>query len=186
VRRPRDTFHRTQSCAARQRRPPSAQTQHLIARGSNPFEDAVYVGLPALALLIVSAWIGLLSGVLISLLALGSGAHGAFWTGLSHLFAPLLALPVASSIVPQRFGLLLDLLAAFWLARLTDDAVRRFATRQVLAAGAVLAGVALVLVSWVPAPPADQVTWEASTFGTSVDGHDAVLRPGSCGTGRKP
>jgi hypothetical protein len=154
----------------------SAQTQHLIARGSNPFEDAVYLGLPALALLIVTvviycrsrrAWVGLLSGVVISLLALGSGAHGALWTGLSHPFAPLLAPPVLSSIVPQRLGLLLDLLAAFWLARLTDDAMRRFAARQVMAAGAVLAGVALVLVSWVPAPPASQVDAGVPAFFSS-------------------
>jgi hypothetical protein len=154
----------------------SAQTQHLIARGSNPFEDAVYLGVPALALLVVSvavyrrrhlAWVGLLSGVLISLLAFGSGAHGAFWTGPSHPFAPLLAPPVLSSIVPQRFGLLLDLLAAYWLARLTDDAMRRFATRKVLTAGAVLAGVAVVLASWVPAPPSSQVNADVPTFFSS-------------------
>ncbi|HEX7107418.1 MAG TPA: hypothetical protein VF218_15730 [Acidothermaceae bacterium] len=151
----------------------AAQTQELISRGSNAFEDAVYLGVPALALFAVAlvyhrrsrlAWTAVLAGLLVALLALGSGVHGAFWTGVAHPFAPLLAPPVLSSIVPQRFGLLLTLLAAFALAKVTDDAAARVRWRVPSRATAVLAGVAIVLVSWAPAPPSNQVDARVPSF----------------------
>lgn len=171
-----------------------AETQVLIARGTNPFEDAVYLGVPALVLLAFTLavcrrqhWVraGALATLVFVLLSFGSGTHGALWTGFAHPLAAVLAPPVLSSIVPQRFGLLLDLLAAWWVAHLVDygtarlRSVRRSHGPAInwLAPLATLALVAVVLVSWVPATPNGQANVGVPTFFTSAQSH--LLRNGS-------
>jgi hypothetical protein len=172
----------------------SAETQTLVARGSNPFEDAVYLGVPALLLLVLTVavyrrqrwlWAGVLAGIVFVLFSFGSGAHGAIWTGIAHPFAPLLAPPVLSSLVPQRFGLLLDVLAAWWIAHLIDSGLARLASLRAardrvprwLVPVATLALVSIVLVSWVPAPPVAQTNAHVPAFFTSTENH--LLRNGS-------
>jgi hypothetical protein len=172
----------------------STESQTLVARGSNPFEDAVYLGVPALLLLVLTVavyrrqrwlWTGVLAGIVFVLFSFGAGAHGAIWTGIAHPFAPLLAPPVLSSIVPQRFGLLLDLLAAWWVAHLVDTGLAGLASLRAardrmahwLVPIATLALVAIVLVSWVPAPPVAQTNAHVPAFFTSTENH--LLRNGS-------
>ena len=172
----------------------STESQALVARGSNPFEDAVYLGVPALLLLVLTVagyrrqrwlWAGVLAGIVFVLFSFGSGAHGAIWTGIAHPFAPLLAPPVLSSIVPQRFGLLLDLLAAWWVAHLVDTGLARLASLRAirdrmahwLVPVATLALVAIVVASWVPAPPVAQTNAHVPAFFTSTENH--LLRNGS-------
>lgn len=157
-----------------------AQDAVLQARGTSRFEDAVYLGLPVLVLLAATAlvwWrrpavrIALIALAILAVLALGSGRHGAVWTGWAHPAAPLLAPPVASSLLPQRFGLDLDLIVGWLLAQIIDAAVHAGGTRTVRArAGGALAALAVtaVAISWLPAPPAEQLAVPVPTFFTTA------------------
>jgi hypothetical protein len=163
------------------------ETSELERRGTSRFEDATYVGVPALLLLAgtVVAWRGRRAvrvaagtAVLAFVLALGNGGQGSGDTGLSHPAGFLLAIPGLSSVAPQRFGLVLDLCLAWLLAQVCEALVLR-KERVLIPAGAL---VAATLVSWMPASPEQQVDAGVPAFftsdeATSLAGQTVVLLP---------
>lgn len=157
----------------------AGQDAALASRGTSRFEDAVYLGVPVLLLLLAVAarwWrrpavrTVLLAALVLAALSLGSGRHGALWTGWAHPLAFALSPPGASSIVPTRFGLALDVIVAWVLASALDAVLARSPRRgrPLVASAGALALVAAVVISWLPAPPAAQVAAPVPAFFTTA------------------
>lgn len=138
----------------------------LYARSMNPAEDVVYLGLPMLVVLAVVAvrwrrqWtvrVAVLTAVLGFLLALGSGLNADGSYGWSRPAAALFHLPIFHNVLPVRFGLVIELACAWVLALVVEAGVRglRTAGRSSAAGVAPLVACALVVVSLLPASPAE-------------------------------
>ncbi|MCU1586521.1 MAG: hypothetical protein JWN31_14 [Frankiales bacterium] len=150
----------------------AAQSQHLEDRGTSRFEDAAYLGAPAVLLLLALAirlwgrWqvrVAIGTALVALLLCFGNGGHGRGWAGVTHPAALLLSLPGLSSVAPQRFALVTALCMA-WLIATGLDLLGR---NRLL-----LAGLLLVALTWAPAAPERQQDARVSAFFTSGQAAD--------------